>query len=78
MDENPKASDLESLIVAQTKELWAFKDDLKMHVTTGELKEMLKANEQHSTGSEFGLRDHREVLQVQFFMVNMSIRKCTS
>ena len=55
--ENPKASDLESLLEAQTKELWALKDNLKKHVTMRELREMLEANEQDSAGSEFDLRD---------------------
>lgn len=52
------ASDLESKLEAQTKELWALKDDLKKHVTTAELREMLEANDQDSTGSELDLRDH--------------------
>lgn len=52
------ASDLESKLEAQTKELWALKDDLKKHVTTAELREMLEANGQDSTGSELDLRDH--------------------
>ncbi|KAJ4726847.1 Poly [ADP-ribose] polymerase [Melia azedarach] len=51
------ASDLESKLEAQTKELWALKDDLKKHVTTAELKQMLEANGQDSTGSELDLRD---------------------
>ncbi|XP_057509297.1 poly [ADP-ribose] polymerase 1 [Actinidia eriantha] len=55
--ENPNASDLESLLEAQTKDLWDLKDNLKKHVTTGELREMLEANEQDSAGSEFDLRD---------------------
>ena len=55
--ENPKASDLESLLEAQTKDLWDLKDNLKKHVTLGELREMLEANEQDSAGSEFDLRD---------------------
>ncbi|TXG63792.1 hypothetical protein EZV62_010786 [Acer yangbiense] len=51
-------SDTETKLEAQTKELWALKDDLKKHVTTPELREMLEANGQDSTGSELGLRDH--------------------
>ncbi|KAL5796559.1 hypothetical protein ACOSQ2_001379 [Xanthoceras sorbifolium] len=50
-------SDRESKLEAQTKELWALKDDLKQHVTTSELREMLEANGQDSTGSELDLRD---------------------
>ncbi|GMP99511.1 hypothetical protein CsSME_00046950 [Camellia sinensis var. sinensis] len=56
-NEHPKSSDLESLLEAQTKELWALKDDLKKKVTTAELREMLEANSQDSTGSELDLRD---------------------
>ncbi|XP_009617761.1 poly [ADP-ribose] polymerase 1 isoform X1 [Nicotiana tomentosiformis] len=52
-----KASELESQLEAQTKALWALKDDLKKHVSTGELREMLEANDQESTGSELDLRD---------------------
>lgn len=51
------ATDLESKLEAQTKELWALKDDLKKHVTTAELREMLEANVQDSTGSELDLRE---------------------
>ncbi|TKY62377.1 Poly of ADP-ribose polymerase 1 [Spatholobus suberectus] len=49
--------DLENKLEAQSKELWALKDDLKKHVTTAELREMLEANGQDSTGSELDLRD---------------------
>lgn len=52
-----RASDLESKLESQTKELWALKDDLKKHVTMVELREMLEANGQDSTGSELDLRD---------------------
>ncbi|KAK9281371.1 hypothetical protein L1049_004271 [Liquidambar formosana] len=52
-----KAPDLESKLEAQSKELWALKDDLKKHVTTVELREMLEANGQDSPGSELDLRD---------------------
>ncbi|EOX94505.1 hypothetical protein QUC31_004563 [Theobroma cacao] len=58
LNKKPKDSDLESKMEAQTKELWALKDDLKKHVTTGELREMLEANGQDATGSELDLRDH--------------------
>lgn len=56
-DEPSKASELESQLEAQTKALWALKDDLKKHVSIGELREMLEANDQESTGSELDLRD---------------------
>ncbi|XP_051142109.1 poly [ADP-ribose] polymerase 1 [Andrographis paniculata] len=48
---------LESQLEAQSKALWALKDDLKKHVTTSELREMLEANEQESRGSELDLRE---------------------
>lgn len=47
---------LEKQLETQTKTLWALKDDLKKHVTTSELKEMLEVNEQDSRGSELDLR----------------------
>ncbi|KAL8262051.1 hypothetical protein R6Q59_026100 [Mikania micrantha] len=50
-------SKLKSLLEAQTKEIWALKDDLKNHVSTLELKKMLEANNQDSSGSELDLRD---------------------
>ncbi|KAA8550776.1 hypothetical protein F0562_002460 [Nyssa sinensis] len=56
--EETNASALELQLEAQTKELWALKDDLKKHVTTVELRQMLEANGQDSTGSELDLRDH--------------------
>ena len=46
-----------SLLEAQTKELWALKDHLKKHVTTSEMREMLEANNQDSSGPEHELRD---------------------
>ncbi|CAN0886299.1 Poly [ADP-ribose] polymerase 1 [Linum grandiflorum] len=51
------SNDLESKLEAQSKALWALKDDLKKHVSTAELREMLDANGQDSTGSELDLRD---------------------
>lgn len=51
------ATDMESKLEMQTKELWALKDDLKKHVTTVELRKMLEANAQDSTGSELDLRE---------------------
>ncbi|RDY02952.1 Poly [ADP-ribose] polymerase 1, partial [Mucuna pruriens] len=52
-----EACDLENRLEAQSKELWALKDDLKKHAATIELREMLEANGQDSTGSELDLRD---------------------
>ncbi|KAF5196272.1 Poly [ADP-ribose] polymerase [Thalictrum thalictroides] len=51
------SSDLERKLEAQSKILWGIKDDLKKHVTTAELREILEANHQYSAGSEFDLRD---------------------
>lgn len=56
-EKNAKATDLNTKLEAQTKELWTMKDDLKKHVTTAELRAMLEANGQDSTGSELDLRD---------------------
>ncbi|CAK7346440.1 unnamed protein product [Dovyalis caffra] len=52
-----KDCDFDSKLEAQSKELWALKDDLKKHVTALELRAMLEANGQNSTGSELDLRD---------------------
>ncbi|KAK7396422.1 hypothetical protein VNO78_17421 [Psophocarpus tetragonolobus] len=56
-NEPGEACALEYKLEAQSKELWALKDDLKKHVTTTELREMLEVNGQDSTGSELDLRD---------------------
>ncbi|XP_042494663.1 poly [ADP-ribose] polymerase 1 [Macadamia integrifolia] len=56
-NQNSKTSDLESKLEAQSKALWAMKDELKKHVTTSELRAMLEINCQDSTGSELDLRD---------------------
>lgn len=50
-------NELESKLEAQSKELWTLKDSLKKHVTTAELRQMLEANDQDSSGSELDLRD---------------------
>ncbi|KAL5059665.1 hypothetical protein RYX36_031269 [Vicia faba] len=54
---NGEAGGLENRLEAQSKELWALKDDLKKHVSNAEMREMLEANDQDSTGSELDLRD---------------------
>uniref|UniRef100_A0A803M7S8 Poly [ADP-ribose] polymerase n=1 Tax=Chenopodium quinoa TaxID=63459 RepID=A0A803M7S8_CHEQI len=48
---------LESRLEVQTRALWDLKDDLKKHVSTVELRQMLQANEQSTSGSELDLRD---------------------
>ncbi|KAK2387997.1 Poly [ADP-ribose] polymerase 1 [Trifolium repens] len=56
-DDSGETRDFENRLEIQSKDLWALKDDLKKHVTTAELREMLDANGQGSTGSELDLRD---------------------
>lgn len=48
---------LESKLEAQTRALWDLKDDLKKYVSTVELRQMLEANDQSTSGSELDLRD---------------------
>ncbi|KZV34358.1 poly [Dorcoceras hygrometricum] len=55
--EHSKVPVPESQLEDQTKALWALKDDLKKHVTSSELREMLEANDQDSRGSELDLRE---------------------
>uniref|UniRef100_A0A9I9DUL3 Poly [ADP-ribose] polymerase n=1 Tax=Cucumis melo TaxID=3656 RepID=A0A9I9DUL3_CUCME len=55
--DSQNSSDLVSKLEAQSKGLWKLKDDLKKHVTTAELREMLESNDQDSSGSELDLRD---------------------
>lgn len=55
--EDVKMLKLEAELEGQTKELWALKDDLKKHVSTAEMREMLEANGLDSSGSELDLRD---------------------
>ncbi|KAI4364087.1 hypothetical protein MLD38_020224 [Melastoma candidum] len=55
--EDGKMLQREAEMEAQSKELWALKDDLKKHVSTAEMREMLEANGQESAGSELDLRD---------------------
>ncbi|KAJ4805650.1 Poly [ADP-ribose] polymerase [Rhynchospora pubera] len=50
-------SDLEKKLKAQSDMLWSIKDELKKMVSTAEMKEMLEANSQDSSGSEYDLRD---------------------
>ncbi|KAJ7561684.1 hypothetical protein O6H91_03G037600 [Diphasiastrum complanatum] len=49
--------DLEKQLELQSRALWKLKDDLREHVTTAELKEMLAANDQDPCGSEYDLRE---------------------
>lgn len=52
-----KATELELKLENQTKALWNIKDDLQKHVKTAELREMLEANGQDPSGSEYELRE---------------------
>lgn len=54
---NSSSIELEKKLEEQSKALWDIKDELKKHVTTAELREMLEANGQDSAGSEYDLRD---------------------
>ncbi|KAG1362571.1 Poly [ADP-ribose] polymerase [Cocos nucifera] len=54
---NSSSMELEKNLEKQSKALWDIKDELKKHVTTAELREMLEANGQDSAGSEYDLRD---------------------
>ncbi|XP_008794292.2 LOW QUALITY PROTEIN: poly [ADP-ribose] polymerase 1 [Phoenix dactylifera] len=54
---NSSSAELEKKLEEQSKALWDIKDELKKHVTTAELREMLEANGQDSAGSEYDLRD---------------------
>lgn len=56
-DLEDEQSVLENQLEMQSKTMWALKDDLKKHVTTSELREMLEVNEQDSRGSELDLRE---------------------
>ncbi|XP_078440531.1 poly(ADP-ribose) polymerase 2 [Wolffia australiana] len=49
--------DFESRLKLQSNQLWAIKDELKRHMTNAEIREMLDANGQDSSGSEYDLRE---------------------
>lgn len=55
--EKLKMAESEGKREAQSKELWALKDELKKQVTTKELRDMLEVNGRDSSGSELDLRD---------------------
>lgn len=48
---------LETKLEAQARALWDLKDNLKKHVSNVELRQMLEANDQSTSGSELVLRD---------------------
>ncbi|XP_024382940.1 poly [ADP-ribose] polymerase 1 isoform X2 [Physcomitrium patens] len=49
--------ELESKLEKQSKSLWEIKDKLREHVSIVELREMLAANNQDTTGSEYDVRE---------------------
>ncbi|GAB2226411.1 hypothetical protein Drorol1_Dr00022216 [Drosera rotundifolia] len=55
--ENSKDDDFDSKLKAQTEELWTLRDNLKMYLSTIELRDMLDANGQDSAGPENELRE---------------------
>lgn len=55
--EHATTPELESQLELQSRALWALKDDIKKHVSTAELREMLEINNQDTTGSELDLRE---------------------
>lgn len=55
--EKQESGDLETRLETQARTLWALKDDLKKNVSVLELRQMLEANDQSSSGSELDLRE---------------------
>ncbi|PKA56487.1 Poly [ADP-ribose] polymerase 1 [Apostasia shenzhenica] len=51
------SSVLDGKLEEQNRALWDIKDELKKHVATAELREMLEANELDVAGSEYDLRE---------------------
>ncbi|CAM6068813.1 unnamed protein product [Sphagnum tenellum] len=49
--------ELDKKLEKQSKDMWELKDNLHQHVSTAELREMLIANNQDASGSEYDLRD---------------------
>ncbi|CAM6043738.1 unnamed protein product [Sphagnum compactum] len=52
-----EAIELDKKLEKQSKDMWELKDNLHEHVSTAELREMLIANNQDASGSEYDLRD---------------------
>jgi len=52
-----KDTELESKLEKQSKDLWAIKDQLRERVSTAQMRELLTANNQDATGSEYDLRE---------------------
>lgn len=56
-DSSASSADLQQKLKEQSDTLWKLKDELKKHVSTAELRNMLEANEQDSSGPERHLLD---------------------
>jgi hypothetical protein len=56
-DSNASSADLQQKLKEQIDTLWKLKDGLKKHVSTTELRNMLEANKQDSSGPERHLLD---------------------
>uniref|UniRef100_A0A0E0Q753 Poly [ADP-ribose] polymerase n=1 Tax=Oryza rufipogon TaxID=4529 RepID=A0A0E0Q753_ORYRU len=56
-DSNANSSDLQEKLKEQSDTLWKLKDELKKHVSTAELRNMLEANGQDTSGPERHLLD---------------------
>ena len=56
-DSNASSADLQQKLKEQSDTLWKLKDELKKHVSTAELRDMLEANEQDTSGPERHLLD---------------------
>lgn len=52
-----RATGLDTKLEKQSKDLWIIKDNLREHVSTAEMRDMLTANDQDATGSEYDLRE---------------------
>ncbi|KAM0853174.1 hypothetical protein ACQ4PT_051264 [Festuca glaucescens] len=51
-DSNASSADLQQKLKVQSDTLWKLKDELKKHVSTAELRDMLEVNEQDPSGPE--------------------------
>ncbi|CAN6171745.1 unnamed protein product [Urochloa humidicola] len=56
-DSKANSSDIQQKLKEQSDTLWKLKDELKKHVSTAELRDMLEANEQDTSGPERHLLD---------------------
>nr|CAB3452679.1 unnamed protein product [Digitaria exilis] len=56
-DSNASSADIQQKLKEQSDTLWKLKDELKKHVSTAELRDMLEANEQDTSGPERHLLD---------------------